>query len=99
MAWPATIALVAIGITAAAKDVTKSLAGSTAAEGWYSTEQAGQGATPFGQKCALCHGAKLQGGAGPALVGNQFFLRYRGKPLSALWSTIHTEMPLTAPAT
>jgi alcohol dehydrogenase (cytochrome c) len=41
----------------------------------------------------------LQGGAGPSLVGNQFFLRYRGKPLSALWSIVHTEMPLNAPGT
>jgi alcohol dehydrogenase (cytochrome c) len=42
---------------------------------------------------------KAAGGAGLTLVGNQFFLRYRGKPLSALWSTIHTEMPLNAPGT
>src|SRR5580700_10024899 len=101
LAWPATIAIVAIGITAYAARAevnspavatggAKSLAGSTGAEGWYSTAQAAQGATLFGQKCAVCHGAKLQGGAGPALVGSQFFLRYREKPLSALWSTIHT---------
>jgi PQQ-dependent dehydrogenase (methanol/ethanol family) len=68
-------------------------------EDWYSAAQAAQGAALFTQKCAVCHGANLQGGAGPALVGNQFFLRYRGKPLSALWSTIHTEMPLNAPST
>jgi alcohol dehydrogenase (cytochrome c) len=66
---------------------------------WYSSEQAAQGRALFKQKCAVCHGANLQGGAGPALAGNQFFLRYKGKPLSALWSTIHTEMPLNAPAT
>jgi PQQ-dependent dehydrogenase (methanol/ethanol family) len=76
-----------------------SIAGSTGSEGWYSAEQAAQGATLFKQKCAVCHSANLQGGAGPSLVGNQFFLRYRGKPLSALWSTIHTDMPLTAPST
>jgi outer membrane protein assembly factor BamB/mono/diheme cytochrome c family protein len=112
LAWPVTIAMVAVGMTAcsplaaavsssaaAATGNARSLAGSTGTEGWYSTDQAAQGATLFGQKCAVCHGAKLQGGAGPALVGNQFFLRYRGKPLSALWSTIHTEMPLTAPST
>lgn len=76
-----------------------SIAGSVGDQGWYSTAQAAQGAALFKQKCAVCHGASLQGGAGPSLVGNQFFLRYRGKPLSALWSTIHTEMPLTAPST
>jgi alcohol dehydrogenase (cytochrome c) len=77
----------------------RSIAGAVGSEGWYSTEQAAQGASLFKQKCAVCHGANLQGGAGPALIGNQFFLRYRGKPLSALWSTIHTEMPLNAPST
>jgi alcohol dehydrogenase (cytochrome c) len=82
-----------------ASTAKSSIAGSTGSQGWYSSEQAAQGAALFKQKCAVCHGAKLQGGAGPSLVGNQFFLRYRGKPLSALWSTIHTEMPLTAPST
>lgn len=77
----------------------RSIAGSKGSEGWYSTQQADQGAALFKQKCAVCHGANLQGGAGPALAGNQFFLRYKGKPLSLLWSTIHTEMPLTAPST
>ncbi|HEV3091742.1 MAG TPA: PQQ-binding-like beta-propeller repeat protein [Candidatus Cybelea sp.] len=77
----------------------KSIAGSTGSQGWYSQTQAAQGATIFAAKCAVCHGAKLQGGAGPALAGTQFFLRYRGQPLSALWSIVHTQMPLNAPGT
>ncbi|MGR4065455.1 MAG: PQQ-binding-like beta-propeller repeat protein, partial [Vulcanimicrobiaceae bacterium] len=76
-----------------------SIAGSTGNEGWYSADQAAQGKALFAQKCAVCHGAELEGGAGPALAGNQFFLRYRGKPLSELWATIHTQMPLSAPGT
>lgn len=85
--------------SASAAPEKQSIAGSKGSEGWYSTQQAEQGATLFKQKCAVCHGANLQGGAGPTLVGTQFFLRYKGKPLSVLWSTIHTEMPLTAPST
>jgi hypothetical protein len=54
----------------------RSIAGSVGSEGWYSVEQAAQGAALFKQKCAVCRGANLQGGAGPSLVGNQFFLRY-----------------------
>jgi alcohol dehydrogenase (cytochrome c) len=77
----------------------RSIAGAAGAQDWYSSEQAAQGETLFKQKCAVCHGDQLQGGAGPTLVGNQFFLRYRGQPLSALWSTIHTQMPLNAPGT
>jgi PQQ-dependent dehydrogenase (methanol/ethanol family) len=77
----------------------RSIAGAISSGDWYSADQAAQGAALFKEKCAVCHGAKLQGGAGPTLVGNQFFLRFRGKPLSTLWSTIHTEMPLNAPGT
>lgn len=84
--------------SASAEPERQSIAGSKGSEGWYSVRQADQGATLFKQKCAVCHGANLQGGAGPQLAGNQFFLRYKGKPLSALWSTIHTDMPLTAPS-
>ena len=110
LARPVTIALLAVSVTAcaahaavsnspaAATRSAKSLAGSTGAEGWYSTDQATQGATLFGQKCALCHGAKLQGGAGPALAGKQFFFRFGGKTLSQLWYDVHTEMPLNAPS-
>jgi PQQ-dependent dehydrogenase (methanol/ethanol family) len=84
------------GAAAAETAATTSVAGTTA--GWYSTPQAAQGATLFAAKCAVCHGAKLQGGAGPALVGKQFFLRFGGKPVSQLWYDVHTEMPLTAPS-
>lgn len=77
----------------------RSVTGAIGTNDWYSADQAAQGKALFAQKCQVCHGANLQGGAGPALAGNQFFLRYQGKPLSALWSTIHTQMPLTAPGT
>jgi len=94
----AIAAAVVISACASAAADQGSRAGSIGSD-WYSANQAAQGATLFKQKCAVCHGANLQGGAGPALAGNQFFLRYRGKPLSALWSTIHTQMPLNAPGT
>lgn len=96
---PATAACSGPQAQASAATQKRSIAGSVGNQGWYSTDQAAQGAALFKEKCAVCHGANLQGGAGPALVGNQFFLRYKGKPLSALWSTIHTEMPLNAPGT
>ncbi len=89
-------AYVASAATSAA--TPSSRAGSTVA-GWYSAQQAAQGAALFKAKCVVCHGANLQGGAGPPLAGSQFFLRYSGKPLSALWSIVHTQMPLNAPGT
>jgi hypothetical protein len=41
--------------------------------------------------------SELQGAAGPALVGRQFWQAYGGKKVSTLWSSVHTEMPMSAP--
>ncbi|HTS58251.1 MAG TPA: c-type cytochrome [Terriglobales bacterium] len=65
--------------------------------GWYTPEQAAKGAKSYQKACANCHGPKLQGGAGPALVGRQFWQEYGGKKVSTLWSAVHTEMPMSAP--
>lgn len=66
--------------------------------GWYGKQQADSGAVLYAAKCQVCHGQKLEGGAGPALAGPQFFARFGGDPMSRLWYGVHTEMPLTAPA-
>ena len=65
--------------------------------GWYTIAQAANGAKAYQKTCAGCHGAKLQGGMGPALVGKQFWLTYGGKKVSTLWSAVHTQMPMNAP--
>jgi len=65
--------------------------------GWYTATQATSGAKSYQKSCASCHGAKLQGGMAPALSGRQFWTAYGGKKLSTLWSTVHTEMPMTSP--
>jgi mono/diheme cytochrome c family protein len=65
--------------------------------GWYTPEQAARGAKSYQKACANCHGPKLQGGAGRALVGRQFWQEYGGKKVSTLWSSVHTEMPMSAP--
>jgi mono/diheme cytochrome c family protein len=67
------------------------------ATGWYTAAQATAGAKAYQSTCATCHGAKLQGGMGPALVGRQFWLNYAGKKASTLWSDVHTSMPMSAP--
>jgi mono/diheme cytochrome c family protein len=67
------------------------------AASWYTAAQAANGAKAYQKTCAGCHGAKLQGGMGPALVGKQFWLTYGGKKVSTLWSAVHTTMPMTAP--
>jgi len=65
--------------------------------GWYTKGQAENGAKAFKKACASCHGANLQGGMAPALVGKQFWLTYGGKKVSTLWSAVHTQMPMSAP--
>jgi mono/diheme cytochrome c family protein len=67
------------------------------AAGWYTIAQASAGAKAYQTTCAGCHGAKLQGGMGPALVGRQFWLNYAGKKASTLWSDVHKTMPMSAP--
>ena len=67
------------------------------ASGRYTNAQAANGAKAYQKTCAGCHGAKLQGGMGPALVGRQFWLNYAGKKASTLWSDVHKTMPMSAP--
>jgi mono/diheme cytochrome c family protein len=71
--------------------------GSSGSDGWYTSAQAVNGAKAYQNACASCHGAKLQGGMAPALVGKQFWLTYGGKKVSTLWSDVHTQMPMSAP--
>jgi mono/diheme cytochrome c family protein len=65
--------------------------------GWYTPEQAASGAKSYQKACASCHGAKLQGGSGPALAGRQFWQTYGARKVSTLWSSVHTQMPMSAP--
>jgi mono/diheme cytochrome c family protein len=67
------------------------------AGGRYTNAQAANGAKAYQKTCAGCHGAKLQGGMAPALVGRQFWLTYAGGKASTLWSSVHTQMPMSAP--
>lgn len=78
-------------------NVSENPGGQASSAGWYTASQATSGAKSYQESCASCHGAKLQGGMAPALVGKQFWTAYGGKKLSTLWSTIHTQMPMANP--
>jgi PQQ-dependent dehydrogenase (methanol/ethanol family) len=69
----------------------------SAAQGWYTSAQAAGGATDFAQHCASCHGAALQGGAGPALVGAGFLASWSSRTVADLDNFEHEQMPLTTP--
>jgi alcohol dehydrogenase (cytochrome c) len=61
----------------------------------YTPAQVASGAAVYASSCASCHGAQLQGVAGPALTGTAIA---RAHPsVSQLRTTVTTLMPLTAP--
>jgi mono/diheme cytochrome c family protein len=70
-----------------------------AASGDYTTSQAAAGAQVYQQHCIQCHGASLQGNAGPALSGQAFAASLRFGKLTAqqLFDFIKTQMPADAP--
>ncbi len=84
-----------------ARAVSKNAAAGEAAESVgtapYTAEQVTAGAAVYAQRCAVCHGAQLEGVAAPALAGPAFA---RSKPSLLQLHTIVTKtMPLTAPGT
>ncbi len=56
--------------------------------GWYTAEQAASGANLYQAQCANCHGAKLEGGAGPSLKGTTWHQMYGGAKLLTVWGEI-----------
>jgi len=67
----------------------------TAADGIYTAEQAARGGEAYGQYCARCHGADLDGiGAAPMLYSSRFLDRWREDSLRSLYDYIATAMPL-----
>lgn len=72
---------------------------SAAAGDWYSEQQAQSGADLYSKNCASCHGANLEGGAGPSLVGASWKGMYGGKKLLKPWGDIHGPMAQLAGTT
>jgi len=64
----------------------------------FTAGQALKGQSDYTQNCAGCHGANLQGVAGPALAGTGFLSKWaKGQPLGNLYEVIAHQMPLNAP--
>jgi len=71
----------------------------TVQDGVYTGAQAARGVAIYGQQCASCHGATLQGASGPPLQGDLFVTHWQTEPLSGLLSKIQKTMPADAPGT
>jgi len=63
----------------------------------YTAVQATAGAAVFSQNCAICHGAALQGEAGPPLVGQSFASAASGDTIGGIFGVIAEQMPAGAP--
>jgi len=62
--------------------------------GWYNSSQLAKGRFEYSQKCAVCHGAQLQGTGAPPLKGKPFELQWNGRKLAELYEYVHNNMPL-----
>ncbi|HEX4368388.1 MAG TPA: cytochrome c, partial [Rhodopila sp.] len=82
-----------------ALSVASASAQSTGGGGKYTQAQAAAGKETFDKTCAICHGDHLQGGAGPALAGQQFLSVSQFQKISAeyFYHFMATHMPLTNP--
>ena len=74
-------------------------ADTSANQGYYTRSQADAGKDVFQKVCAICHGNRLQGGAGPALAGKQFLSVSQFQEVTAayFYHFMSTHMPLTNP--
>lgn len=67
--------------------------------GVYTSGQADQGARIYAARCAMCHGARLEGTVEtPGLVG-KFVANWGGRPLGNLFAYLGRVMPQNAPGT
>ena len=64
-------------------------------DGVYTDAQAGRGRLLYSADCAECHGASLQGGEGPALSGEKFWMSWREQAVSDLLGHISKNMPFS----
>lgn len=74
-------------------------AADAASRSYFTQQQAQAGRQVYDGNCAKCHGAHLQGGAGPALTGHKFehSLKYGSMSASQLFNFIANYMPKKQP--
>jgi mono/diheme cytochrome c family protein len=67
-------------------------------DGVFTADQAAQGKALFEAKCAICHGAELNGAEmAPPLAGGVFLGNWTGQSAGDLFTRIHTTMPANDP--
>jgi mono/diheme cytochrome c family protein len=90
------IAAIALGLGATA--LQAQAPARTVWDGVFTAGQATQGKAVFESKCAICHGAELNGAEmAPALAGGAFLANWSGVPMRELATRIHATMPANDP--
>jgi mono/diheme cytochrome c family protein len=85
--------LVTVGVLAASVGIVRA----DTLPAVYTAAQATSGQAVFAQNCAMCHGAALQGGAGPALIGQAFASADSKYTVGALFGEVAEQMPAGQP--
>ena len=60
----------------------------------FTEDQVAQGRLDYSQHCATCHGAQLQNGGAPPLIGEFFKDRWNSRPVGGFYDYVHQTMPL-----
>jgi len=96
---PAALLFAVVLVFAAAGALSQS-AGAADTPALYNAAQANAGGQIFAQQCATCHGAQMEGGAGPALRGTPFHQLAQAQNLNAqsLLTVVSQTMPQDNPA-
>ena len=63
----------------------------------FTAVQSKAGQAVYTANCQSCHGNKLQGGAGPTLVGKSFLAKWSTQKVDDLHYIINSQMPLNQP--
>ena len=93
-AWPAINAALALSLVCLSFEAVSQPAETSVLKGVYSEEQSKRGEEAYKHVCIRCHKADLMGGLlEPALVGPEFFHKWGGSTVGALFDSIHEDMP------
>jgi len=78
---------------------TREVAAATVVPALYTAAQAHAGIAIYVHHCLQCHGADLQGTAGPAVAGTEFLktAKFDGWSLEDMRTTVFTNMPFSDP--
>jgi alcohol dehydrogenase (cytochrome c) len=86
------------GSNSAGQSASATSEGSAAPAGYFTDQQASDGATVYSSSCAQCHGTNLQGQSGPSLTGPRFAKSLQAYgTASAMYDFISKQMPANAP--